>query len=187
MRVIKGIPGLILREGVWHIEDEASLAFWNVVNSSMGRTHAFDGRRGTGTQGLREARTTQRNAPRQTFCAFAIVHRAESRWFGVPAKPRSAACASPVFFTLRRMTWQSAFAPVRCHAACEPRRPLDHRALPTAGVDPELTIVTVRCRDVRWKPHSCSHWCAVAPRTPAILMAWWLVCPGCPGLLLRPP
>ena len=102
MRVIKGIPGLILREGVWHIEDEASLAFWNVVNSSMGRTHAFDGRRGTGTLGLREARTTQRNAPRQTFCAFAIVHRAESRWFASPWQIPLVACDEPCFTRSRK-------------------------------------------------------------------------------------
>lgn len=38
------------------------------------------------------------------------------------------------------------------------------------------------------RPRSRSPRCAVAPapRAPAILMAWWLVCPGCPGLLLRP-
>jgi hypothetical protein len=32
----------------------------------------------------------------ETFCAFAILHRAESRWFAIPGKPRSAYTPSPV-------------------------------------------------------------------------------------------
>jgi antitoxin MazE len=56
----------------------------------------------------------------KTFCAFGIVHRAESQWFGVPAKPRSAACASPVFFTLRRMILQSASNVLACYVLDSP-------------------------------------------------------------------
>ena len=47
--------GLICRKGIWHIEGEASFAFWNAVDPSVGRTHAFDGQPRMATQGLRGA------------------------------------------------------------------------------------------------------------------------------------
>ena len=50
----------------------------NAVNPSMGGTHAFDGWPWTATPGLSGTRIEERNAPGETFCAFAIPHPAES-------------------------------------------------------------------------------------------------------------
>jgi hypothetical protein len=55
-----------------------------------------------GTQGLREARTTQRNAPGETFGAFAIVHRAESQWFAGPWQTPLDVYVSPCFARSRK-------------------------------------------------------------------------------------
>jgi hypothetical protein len=49
------------------------------------------------TQGLREARTARRNAAGKSFCAFAIQHRAESRWFAYPWQTPLVAATSPCF------------------------------------------------------------------------------------------
>jgi hypothetical protein len=41
---MKHTRGLLLRKGVWHIEGEASFAFWNAVDPSMeapGETSCF--------------------------------------------------------------------------------------------------------------------------------------------------
>jgi hypothetical protein len=46
---------------------------------------------------LREALTAQRNAAGKTFCAFAILRRAEGRWFPNPWQtPSSHALLLPV-------------------------------------------------------------------------------------------
>jgi hypothetical protein len=41
-------------------------------------------------------------APAKTFCAIAILHRAESRGFAIPGKSRSALRAEPLFLTARK-------------------------------------------------------------------------------------
>jgi hypothetical protein len=43
---------------------------------------------------LREALTAQRNAAGKTFCAFAILRRAEGRWFANPWQTPLVACVA---------------------------------------------------------------------------------------------
>src|ERR1700730_11553940 len=73
------------------------LASRAAVKPSVGRKHAFDGWPRMATLGLRGAWTAQRNAAGNTFCAIAILQRAESRWFAFPWQTPLVACDEPCF------------------------------------------------------------------------------------------
>jgi len=60
----KSARGLICRKGVWHIDDEASFAFWNAVKPSVGRTMRSTGAR-EGHPGLARSMEAQRNAAKK--------------------------------------------------------------------------------------------------------------------------
>ena len=68
-----------------------------IVNPPLGRTHAFDGWARMITLGLRVARTAQRNATGKTFCALAVLPRAESQWFADPRQTPLDVYVSPCF------------------------------------------------------------------------------------------
>ena len=78
-------------------EQERGVRCGTPNNPSLGRTHAFDGWPGMATRGLSGTWIEERDAAGKTFCAFAILHRAESRWFAIRGKPRSSHATSPCF------------------------------------------------------------------------------------------
>ena len=63
------------------------------------------------TPGLRGAWTAQRSAAGKTFCAFAIVRRAERRWFAILGKPRSAYTPRPCFARSETHSCNPAYKP----------------------------------------------------------------------------
>ena len=65
----------------------SAFVFRIAVNPSLGRTHAFDGRPWMVAQGLREAWTVQRNAPSESFCAFAFLLCAKASGLPSMANP----------------------------------------------------------------------------------------------------